>query len=74
MHNTDDYFDIVGSDVGRDGMFFEVVHSKTNRTILEVFYSDENGQFSVSLFEKSVPLGLLEWAIGEAKHRLPPSE
>ncbi|MEO0961095.1 MAG: hypothetical protein AAFY01_01605 [Pseudomonadota bacterium] len=64
---------IRGSDVGRDGMYIEVAdHLKPAEPIIEVFYSDETHKMHVTLFEKDVPLELLQWAISIAQEQLPP--
>jgi hypothetical protein len=65
-----------GSDVARDGMFIEaeVSGALKRRTVAELFYSDETGQFFVSCFEEGVPLELIEYLIAEGRKCLPPAE
>ena len=64
-----------GSDIVRDGMFLEaeISGSSKRRTVAEVFYSDETGQFFVSCFEEGVPLELIEYLIAEGRKCLPPT-
>ncbi|CDO58395.1 hypothetical protein BN1012_Phect181 [Candidatus Phaeomarinobacter ectocarpi] len=54
-------------------MFIEVAdHLKPAEPVIEVFYSDETHKMRVTLFEKDVPLELLQWAISLAQEQLPP--
>ena len=64
-----------GSDVVRDGMFVEadVIGAPKRRTVAEVFYSDETGQYFVSCFEEGVPVELIEYLISEGRQLLPPT-
>jgi hypothetical protein len=71
----DDYSFTLGSDVVRDGMFLEmeVGDGDGQRTIAEIFYSDETGKFFLNCFEQNVSLELIEHLIAEGRKRLPPS-
>jgi hypothetical protein len=51
----------------------ELVGADARRTIAEIFYSDETGQFLVSCFEENVPVELVEYLIAEGRQCLPPS-
>jgi hypothetical protein len=64
-----------GSDVARDGMFLEadVIGAPKRRTVAEVFYSDETGQFFLSCFEERVPVELIEYLIAQGHKCLPPT-
>jgi hypothetical protein len=65
----------MGSDVDRDGMFLEAtIEGQPTRAVAEVFYSDATAKFTVSCFEESVPMGLLEYMVAEGRKRLPPSK
>lgn len=60
----------MGSDVQRDGMFLEL-YPEGGMACAEVFYSDATQKFSLSLFEKSLPMEAVTWLIDEARNRLP---
>jgi hypothetical protein len=68
------YSYIVGSDVGRDGIYLEL-NDVTDRTetILEIFCSDQTNEMTLSAFREYVPIEAVEWAIQQAKIRLPPT-
>ncbi len=55
-------------------MFLEanVVDESAKRTVAEVFYSDQTGQFFLTCFEKNVPLDLIEYLIAEGRRWLSP--
>jgi hypothetical protein len=63
---------LIASDVVRDGMSLEIWECVTGEEKLvgEVFFSDETQQLSVSLFEESLPLELIEFMGREARERL----
>lgn len=62
------------SDVQRDGMSLELsqIRDELETIVVEVFYSDQTGEMSLSTFEPMVPLEAVEWLIAQAKVRLPP--
>ena len=68
------YQETVGSDVQRDGMFFEVA-GPDGEMLAEIFYSDQDGKMTFWADACGLPLELVEWMIREAKERLipPPS-
>ncbi len=65
---------LLGSDVERDGMYIEVTSQEDNNAVLEVFYSDVTHRMEISLFREKFPVELVEWAILQAKTRLPPTQ
>ena len=70
------YHMIMGSDLERDGMFLElVVDSRSEAPLLEMFYSDATGTFTLnSLQRASIPLEIVEHFILEAHRCLPPAQ
>lgn len=63
---------IVGSDVDRDGLCLEVRGPDPGgRELIEIFYCDQTRRMTVTLFEASIPLELIERAICVARERLP---
>jgi hypothetical protein len=64
------YSTIRASDLKRDGMGLEL--SCDTRLIAEIFYSDVTGEFTISLFEQSIPLPIIEQFIAEARIDLVP--
>lgn len=62
-----------GSDVVRDGMFLELSEAGSSSPLLEAFYSDADGSFSLRGFGGSVPLAVAEQFIASARRLLPPS-
>ncbi len=72
--NNTEYTYVVGSDIVRDGMFLEVSDNRDGPDIiLEISYSDETGQMTMTAFRPAMPLELVAWAIASAKGRLPPT-
>ena len=65
------YHTIRASDLQRDGMGLEL--DLGSRAVAEVFYSDATGDFTVSLFEQSLPLPVIERLIAEARVDLLPA-
>lgn len=61
----------VASDVINDGMMLEVWDADEH--VMEVFCATD-GEMTVSLFRQSVPIGIVEQAIAEAKLRLTEAE
>ena len=59
------YATVRASDLKRDGMGLEL--ERGGHTAAEVFYSDASGDFSMSLFEESLPLAVVERLIVEAR-------
>jgi hypothetical protein len=64
---------VLASDLERDGMMLEVcdVSAQPKEQVLEVFYSDVSGAMTLTTFDHSVPLGLVEIIMAEARKRLP---
>jgi hypothetical protein len=69
-HQGKHYHMILASDLKRDGMGLEL--HLGSRAVAEIFYSDVAGDFTVSLFEQSLPLPVIERLLAEAKVALPP--
>lgn len=69
------YTFVMASDRVRDGMGLELSRVMDNDfpgdNLLEIFYSDQDGSFTVDLYE-SLPLELVECSIAVAKRSLPP--
>jgi hypothetical protein len=67
----------MASDVIRDGMGLELVEESVasgRRAALEVFYSDETGEFVFSADQvDDVPLELIDRFLADGRRRLPPS-
>lgn len=70
-----EYRGTVGSDVDRNGMYLEVdeLTGSHPTSVLEVFYSDSNGAMTITAHRAELPFELVEWALGEARRRLPPA-
>jgi len=68
------YVCVRGSDVDRDGMYLELceIGGAETRTVMEIFYSDVTSDMTMSLFDKAMPLPVVEWMIASAKESLPP--
>jgi hypothetical protein len=63
------YTTIMASDLQRDGMGLEL-HCR-EVAIAEIFASDKDGSWTLTTFDRHVPLELIEELIIEAKTRLP---
>lgn len=63
-----------GSDVIRDGMYLEASISRPGMRdqVLEIFYSDIDGSFTISYCRDDLPMELVEYMIVNAKTALPP--
>ena len=72
-HQGRQFSTVRGSDVARDGMFFELSEEGSSSVLMEVFYSDADGSFSLQGFGGSVPLAVAEQFIASARQLLPPS-
>ncbi|HSM41926.1 MAG TPA: hypothetical protein VK862_14330 [Afifellaceae bacterium] len=71
-HNGTEYTCIIGSDLDRDGMYVEVTElADVTNALLEIFYSDETEEMTLSTLRPDVPLEVVEWAIPIARERLP---
>jgi len=71
-HKGKDYSYVIGSDLVRDGMYVEVSGGPDgDEQVAEIFYSDETHAMCVTLYQTSVPLEVVEWAIAIARKRLP---
>jgi len=64
------YSTVRACDLKRDGMGLEL--SCDTRLVAEIFYLDATGEFTISLFEQSVPLPIIEQFIAEARIELVP--
>lgn len=64
------YRTIRASDLKRDGMALELESGLD--TLAEVFYCDATGEFTISLFNRDLPLPVIEQFIAEAHQILPP--
>src|SRR5687767_756824 len=62
-----------GSDVQRDGMYLEA-SAADGEAVAEIFFSDQTGTLSVSLFRQDLPLSLVEWLSSSARRALVPGE
>ncbi len=73
--NTE-YEILLVSDVIRDGMYLEasIPRPGTRDQVLEIFYSDVDGSFTLSYCKDDLPMELVEYMIASAKKVLPPSE
>lgn len=55
-------------------MFLEVAkHGHEEKPLFEIFYCDQTGRMTINLWCDSVSLELMEYAIHQAKKRLPPA-
>lgn len=63
-----------GSDVARDGMFLWLSEAGSIEILMEVFYSDVDGSFTMAGFGGFAPLEIVERLIAEARNCLPPQE
>lgn len=61
-----------GSDIQRNGMFLELVDTKSGDCVVEVFYHDGSGKMSISIYAKEVPLDAIAYLTEQARHLLPP--
>ncbi len=66
------YLVVRGSDIDRDGMYLELTREGQQGEVAEVFYADGTGEFSITTFDKSVPLAAIEWLIERSRVLLPP--
>ena len=65
-----DYKIVIASDVHtRDGIGIEVWQE--DKMLIEVFRDDENKKYTISLFEKDLPLELVEEGIQCFKEEIP---
>ena len=63
------------SDSIRDGMALEIVDitdDKIGQEVLEVFYWDEDGRMTITLYRPNLPVALIEWSVSQAHALLPP--
>jgi hypothetical protein len=72
-HQDRQFSTVRGCDLIRDGMFLELAEAGSSSVLMEVFYSDANGSFSICGFGGSVPLAVAEQFIAAARQLLPPS-
>jgi hypothetical protein len=61
----------LGSDVVNDGMYLQMADS-SGEVILEAFYSDAGGGFTLHCRRGELPYEVVEHFIAEARRRLPP--
>ncbi|MHA3774825.1 hypothetical protein ACXR0O_25170 [Verrucomicrobiota bacterium sgz303538] len=71
-YNGRTYSTLRGSDVTRDGMFLSLSQAGSIETLMEVFYSDADGSFTVAGFGNFVPIEVVEQFLNEARKLLPP--
>lgn len=73
--NGIEYEILRGSDIIRDGMYLEASISRPGirDQLLEIFYSDIDGSFTVSYCNDNLPMELVEYMIVNAKTALPPT-
>lgn len=72
-HQGVEYVSITGSDLDRDGMYLEIARgSNRSGVLVEIFFSDETSQLTITVMEQNLPLEFLEWAIERARTVLPP--
>ena len=64
------YSTIRASDLQRDGMGLEL--RRDSQLVAEVFFSDVTHEFVISLFDKNLPLPVIEQFIAEARTDLVP--
>ncbi len=65
-----DYEVIIGSDVNeRDGIGIEIWSKE--QLLIEIFRNDKNEEYTISVFEKDLPLSLIEEAIKRFKKEIP---
>ena len=67
------YKSVRGSDVDRDGMYLEV-STPDGQLVLEIFYSDQTGKMSITLYQEAVSLDAIEAFIPYAKWALTPTK
>ena len=54
----------------RDGMYLELWEADVQ--LLDIYYSNVDGTMTLTAYREDLPLAAVEWAIAEAKVRLPP--
>lgn len=70
--NNRDYTVEVGSDVNpRDGMMIEL-WDDAEVQVMEVYYDDPSGRFTVNTFGNDVDLEIVDWLIARARLKLTP--
>ncbi|NKB58005.1 MAG: hypothetical protein GKS00_16910 [Alphaproteobacteria bacterium] len=68
------YSYVIGSDLVRDGMYLELSdETKEPTDILEIFYSDQTHTMTMTAFRENIPIEVVEWALQQARARLPSS-
>jgi hypothetical protein len=60
-----------GSDIQRNGMFLELIDTKSEDCVAEVFYHDGSGKISISIYAKEAPLEAIAYLVRQARHVLP---
>jgi len=69
-----EYITVMGSDVGRDGMFLELrLADRAEAPLAECFYSDRDGSLRLTEYAAGVSAAALEWLSIEGGQRLPPT-
>ncbi|MEQ1941789.1 hypothetical protein ABMA32_05115 [Mesorhizobium sp. VNQ89] len=65
---------VIGSDVDRDGMYYEVSESKagSKTVVAEVFYSDKDRRMTFTAFLPDLPFEVIEHLAEQARDRLTP--
>ncbi len=66
----EDFDIILGSDVVNDGMYLEAQDMQHN-IVLYAFFSDVNGEFTLSAYCENLPFELVEMFVAKAREILP---
>ena len=69
-----DYRTVRASDLKRGGMTLELMTARDGKTVAEVFYSDATGEFTISVFERDLPLTVIEHLTQAARIALLPGK
>lgn len=64
----------MASDVDRDAMYMEMSDADTGKVAAELYYSDETGRMTLTLYEADFPLWAIEELIKVSKRKLPSAE
>jgi len=69
----DDYRWVMASDLDRDGMVLELNSGQDGDLLAEVFYSDQRGTMTLTVFDIDLPLAVIGELVARAKQSLPPT-
>ena len=67
-----EYSTIRASDLSRGGLALQLVAVREQKLVAEVFYSDTTSEFTISVFERDLPLTVIEHLVGAARIALLP--